>query len=212
MATDQVESNKIETILNKTKCKSCKESRDTFLEKVDWEKYSDEEVEDRLLNILCVKHQFTHLIMENSDIEIIKKLLSFHEGRSSFNYNEVCTILLPTLINQKTIHRQKSREFIEELVRYVLTAKGKLKKNLDPKILKKYMKNAPLSLEFWSQYKLDPKFFQICIENNYPYKETFYTCFKKSEAKRLFGYAELILKREGNLTRQIQQNSHTNLC
>ena len=75
------------------------------------------------------------------------------------------------LINQKAIHRKKSTEFISDVVEYVLIAKGSLFKKLKPHILKKYMKNAPLTIEFYSQFKLDDKYFPICIENGYPYKE-----------------------------------------
>jgi hypothetical protein len=58
------------------------------------------------------------------------------------------------------------------------------------------MKNAPLTIDFYSNYKLNNSYFLICIKNGYPYKESAEACFKKKNAKNMLGYINLIVERE----------------
>lgn len=186
----------IDIFLEKTKCKACLETQNIYLEKVNWDKFIIEDVQKQLSNKICEKHLLRDILMLSGTIDEVKEKLRFHTTKSPIKYTECCTTYLPTLINQKEIHRKKSEEFINEVVKYVLTAKNKLFKSLKPHILKKYMKNAPLDIEFYGQFKLTDKYFPICIENGYPYKESLEACFKKKRAKDILGYIELIIVRE----------------
>jgi len=186
----------LEIILEKTKCKACREERDKHLEKVNWDKFTDEQIEEQLVNIYCQKHRLSTILFACMTIEDVKARLLFHDKGSPLNYQECCTVHLPALVSMKSWKKKKDIAFTNQVVEYVLTAKGKMKKGFKPNILKKYMKGAPLTIEFWAQHKLDPKYFPICIENGYPYKESVEACFKKGEAKKLNSYIELIVTRE----------------
>lgn len=201
--TEECEGSSLQQVIDKTKCKKCRELRDSYLEKVNWDKLDHTEIKDKLHTIMCPKHCFTNIVLESCSIDDIKNKLCFHDNssRSPLNYNECCTVYLPSLISQKAVRKKKSSEFINDLVRYVLTAKGKVKK-LTPVIVKKYIRNAPIDIEFWSQYRLDRKLFSLCIENGYPYHESINACFKKSEAKTLLNYVDLIVAREEQIAKK----------
>jgi len=203
---DEVEEveDKVDILIEKTKCKGCLEVRNNYLHKVNWDKSTLDEVYEQLTGQICSKHLLKDIVMLSETVEEVKEKLRFHEVRDEndkllkapMSHTECCISYLPTLINQKAIHRKKSKEFINGVVEYVLSAKEKVYRNLKPHILKKYMKNAPITIEFYSQFKLDDKYFPLCIENDYPYKESLEACFKKKRAKDLLSYIELITVRE----------------
>jgi hypothetical protein len=201
---EEVVKDKVDILIEKTKCKGCLEVRNNYLDKVNWDKSIIDEVHEHLAGQICSKHLLKDIVMLSETIEEVKGKLCFHEVRDEndklvkapMNHTECCVSYLPTLINQKAIHRRKSKEFINGVVEYVLSAKEKVFRNLKPHILKKYMKNAPITIEFYSQFKIDQKYFPLCIENGYPYKESLEACFKKKRAKDLFSYIELITIRE----------------
>jgi hypothetical protein len=209
--------NNIDVLLKKTRCKECYSVRDTYLEKVNWEKFTEEQIEEQLINMYCPKHKLSNILNSCFTLDDAKEKLNFHDKKSPVNYNDTCIKYLPTLISMRTW--RKDKEFTNELVRYVLTAKGKLKKNLflpnkpssKKTIIKKYMKNAPIDLEFYSQFGLDPTYFEICVDNGYPYEEIVNSCFKKSEGKKLNKYINSIIKREDikhkEVERKIEQDN-----
>jgi len=201
---EEIGKDKVDILIEKTKCKGCLEVRNKYLDKVNWDKSTLDEVHKQLTGEICQKHLLKDIVMLSETIEEVKDKLRFHEVRdennkllkSPINHLECCISYLPTLINQKAIHRKKSKEFINGVVEYVLSAKEKVYKNLKPHILRKYMKNAPITIEFYSQFKINEKYFPLCIENGYPYKESLEACFKKKRAKDLLNYIELITVRE----------------
>lgn len=199
----------IDKLIVKTKCKSCLEIRNEYLNKVNWDKYTNSEIHQQLTDKLCPQHLLKNIVFLSENVDNVKAKLRFHETKAPINYNDCCVKYLPSLIGQKAIHNQKSKDFINGVVEYVLTAKDKLYKNIKPNVLKKYMKNAPLTIEFYSQFKLDDKYFPLCIENGYPYSESLDACFNKKRAKDLLSYIELIKLREEKerLSREITENT-----